>query len=282
MIQSNKSTLKNHLFFILILAFIVSCSYERELARRYVKMDKQKSIFLALPSEVFKSNLKTYYAVRGESFYKLNNDSISWVHSVYLKRVNDSLFLEKYKMAIIKELNALDFNVYGPEQIDDFLALNDSSYIFNLAQIQLEESIERIDLEYLFDDTTRMNINLINLNSWFELERNKVPDDNYPVLYSSYAINDEVHDPYAELSFGSRSTYTYNPYQIDTMRMEDIYELASFAGKYHAINIYDYLMNTYIQDNLPKDKKPKRYFHYDLKWKNLHIIYYDGFTEIDP
>jgi len=148
--------------------------------------------------------------------------------------------------------------------------------------MQLEEYVHTekvesdIDGSYYSGD---IDLNAINLNSWFELERNQVPNEKYPVLYSSYFIYDDFEGEFIRSSIYEVVNYRY---KLDTMQVADIYNLAELAGRKYAINFYDYLLNIYVQDHLPKNQSPVFYFHYDRRMKSLQTYYYDGFTEIDP
>lgn len=274
-----------HLFVILFLsAFIFSCSLERKIAKSYVKKNDKQSVLLFFPTALFKTNLKTYLVIPTDSLQFLDEDSVLNANSLFLQFINDSVFLAKCKQSMIKEFSNYGIKVYEYDQMDEFMNLDDSSYVITLAQMQLEEYIqEEVIDNFDFESSSSIDLNRINLNTWFELKRNLVPDEKYPILYSSYMINDGLRKSYASIYFQimlSRSII--NPYKIDTIGMADVYNLAELAGKNYAINFYDYLLNIYVQDHLPKNQYPKFYFHYNRRGKNLHTVYYDDFTEIDP
>ncbi len=270
---------------LLIGFFLISCSMARKIARSFVSNKEERSVLIFFPKKLFKSNLETYLIIQEDSLQSINEDSILIAKSVFLKHIDDSLFISKCKQSMVKELNALGITVYEYEQIDKFMALNDSSYVLNLAQMQLEESTQKEEIE---DDDYEIvkiiNIETISLNTWFELSRNNVPDEKFPILYSSYIISDDLENPYSNAIIGTwwDNGGLYNPRRMNAMNIADVYDLAEFAGKNLAINFYDYLLNIYVQDHLPKDKTPKYYFHYYRKWKHIHSIYYDSFEEMDP
>ncbi|MBU1014145.1 MAG: hypothetical protein KKG99_14185 [Bacteroidetes bacterium] len=281
--QTTRIKPRTLLVFFLLSTIFISCSLERKIAKSYVKTKEKKSVLVFFPSELFKTNLKTYQALTDDSLHTLNHDSFLRDNSLFLKFINDSLFMTKCWQSMVNELGAHGIMVYGFDQINEFLNLKDSSYVINLAQMQLEEYVHTekveadIDGRYYSGD---IDLNAINLNAWFELERNQVPGEKYPVLYSSYYIYDDFEGQFV----GSSSSYAevnYR-YKLDTMQVEDVYNLAELAGKKYAINFYDYLLNIYVQDHLPKNQVPVFYFHYDRRMKSLQTYYYDGFTEIDP
>ncbi|PKP34230.1 MAG: hypothetical protein CVU00_07835 [Bacteroidetes bacterium HGW-Bacteroidetes-17] len=266
----------------LLITILTSCSLERKIAKNYVKAKEKKSVLVFFPTELFKTNLKTYQALADDSLRMLNHDSFLMDSSLFLKYINDSLFLAKCWQSMVNELVAHGFMVYSSDQIDEFMDRNDSSYVINLAQMQLEEYVHtemveaEIDGRYYSGD---VDLNAVNLNSWFELERNQIPNEKYPVLYSSYFIYDDLQGEFRQSNSIGEVNYRY---KLDTMQVADVYNLAELAGKKYAINFYDYLLNIYVQDHLPKNQGPVFYFHYDRRMKSLQTYYYDGFTEIDP
>lgn len=272
------------LLLILIGILFVSCSLERKIASNYVRKVDKKSIMLFFPDYIQKTNLKTDSIPNADSLDAFTLDSILYAQSIYLQYVDDSLLLSRCKESLIKELILYGFNVYEIDRMDEFIALNDSSYVLNLAQIELEEYLYILRPEYHLDErnfyTVNIGVNAINLNSWFELDRHNIPSEQYPVLYSSYYLHDEVEGGFIiKYEKGLKLTYQY---KIDSVNVVDVYELAALSGKKYAINLYDYLLNLYIQDNMPKGQVPVAYFHYERKSKMIITIYEDSFIEIDP
>lgn len=272
------------LLLILIGILFVSCSLERKIASNYVRKVDKKSIMLFFPDYIQKTNLKTDSIPNADSLDAFTLDSILYAQSIYLQYVDDSLLLSRCKESLIKELILYGFNVYEIDRMDEFIALNDSSYVLNLAQIELEEYLYILRPEYHLDErnfyTVNIGVNAINLNSWFELDRHNIPSEQYPVLYSSYYLHDEVEGGFIiKYEKGLKLTYQY---KIDSVNIVDVYELAALSGKKYAINLYDYLLNLYIQDNMPKGQVPVAYFHYERKSKMIITIYEDSFIEIDP
>jgi len=270
------------LFLILLSVFIFSCSLERKIARTYVKTKDKKSLLLYFPTELSKLNLKAYRMPAKDSLQYSDVHSFLMNRSLFLQYIDDSVFIAKCKQSMIKEFIDYGIKVYDYDQINDFKKLNDTSYMLNLAQMQLEEYILQDSAEDIIDGLNYkcyIELDAINLNSWFELNSNKVPSEHYPVLYSSYMVSDSVYGSYVKNEKNDSITFFY---MRDTLDLPKIYELAENAGKKYAINFFDYLLNIYVQDHLPKDQNPKFYFHYDRKMKILQTYYYDRFIEIDP
>lgn len=268
---------------VLIGVILVSCSLERKIAKNYVSSDNQPSVLLFFPEEIIKSNLKTELALSDNKSKLLDQDSIIKANDLFLHLIDDSVFMNLCKQSLIKELSAYGMKVYEPDQIDEVIANPDTTFVLSMVQMQLEEykKLEKldghVDLRYYSQDFT---LNAINLNTWFELSHSKITSEKFPVLYSSYFIFDDLDGSYvAPQRFSERVSLFY---KVDTMGIADINNLAELAGKKYAINFYDYLLNIYVQDHLPKDKIPVFYYHYNRKAKSLQTNYYDAFTEIDP
>ncbi len=279
--QTRKTKL-NFIFLLFIAAILASCSIESKIAKSYVKNESQPAVLIFLPEELYKNNLKSYAILNFDSTQQINEDSLLFYNSLFLQHVNDSLFIAQCKQSMISELKAYGLKVYEYEQLDEFQKFGDSSYVLNLAQMQLEEYLLKQEVEDFFDYSlysTKVDLNAINLNSWFELSRYRVPNENYPVLYSSYYIFDEMEGEFYKPLNNIDMVYRY---KVDSVEMSDIYKLAETAGKKYAINFYDYILNVYIQDHLPKNTNPTFYYHYNRRSKSLQTIYNDAFTEIDP
>jgi hypothetical protein len=72
-------------------------------------------------------------------------------------------------------------------------------------------------------------------------------------------------------------------YTIDTITIPGVYEFARQFGKTTAGYLFDYLMNSYVEENLPADYPYERYYyHYDQKRDYLYPIdSKDGFIELE-
>ncbi len=271
------------LLLILIGVLLVSCSLERKIATNYVRKVDKKSILLFFPDNIHKVSLKADSIPNADSLGVFVLDSILYAQSAFLQKIDDSLLLSLCKESLIKELNLYGFNVYEIDRMDEFIALNDSSYVLNLAQMELEVyryilSPEYLDLGHYY--SVDIDVNAINLNSWFELDRHNLPTEQYPVLYSSYYLHDDVDGRFIR-KHERKSGLTYL-YKIDSVSVIDVYELAVLSAKKYAVNLYDYLLNLHIQEKMPAGEVPTAYYHYDRKGEMIMTWYEDSFIEIDP
>ncbi len=270
-------------FILVILSFVlVSCSLERKIAQSFVKDESVKPLLVFFPSQLYKTSLKNKELSTSDSLNSYTIDSALYAKSLYLQNIDDSVFMIKCKQSMLEELKARGFKIYEAHQLNEFMSLEDSSYVLNLSQLQIEEYLYTSTVENIIDEQyyfAGIDLNAVNLNSWFELKRNNVPQEKYPVLYSSYFIYDDLDGSFFRSNKDGKISYRY---KIDSLEVKDIYNLAELAGKKYATNFYDYMLNIYVQDRLPSGKAPAFYYHYNRKSKALQIYYNDAFVEMDP
>ena len=85
---------------------------------------------------------------------------------------------------------------------------------------------------------------------------------------------DEMKDRFNE------SLITVN-HKIDSLKVADIYDLASYSGRRNANYIFDYFMNQYIAFNMPKGMDILGYLHYNPATKTF-IFTEDEKLEVLP
>lgn len=302
LVNMNISEIKSAVFIILLCTSFISCSVERKIADRYVKNADNKSIVLNFPDYIFKTNLKKNSISNLSEIDDYSLDSSLYAQSTYLQHLNDSIFLNRCKESLIHELRFYNVRVYDADEMDKLKSSNDSSYLFILTQIELEEYTYMTTPRKLFGssigyyksnvyDTKSLifdlNSNGVNVNSWFELSRYNVPDELYPILFSSYFITDDIEinvNEYYNYTLYEHTGLTGGNATFNTLpiQMTDVYDLAALAGRKYAINIYDYLLNLYIHEQMPAGQIPTAYFHYDPRKNSLIRSYTDSFIEIDP
>jgi len=68
---------------------------------------------------------------------------------------------------------------------------------------------------------------------------------------------------------------------MDSLTVDEIYQMADDVGNKYASFFTDYLMNAYIEKNFPRDLKTSVRFHYDVENKMLYpYLGEEGFQEI--
>jgi len=60
-------------------------------------------------------------------------------------------------------------------------------------------------------------------------------------------------------------------YKIDSLKINDIYDLASFSGRRNANYLFDYFMNQYISYNMPEGMEILGYLHLFTFRENLQF-----------
>ncbi len=191
-------------------------------------------------------------------------------NSLFLKQIDDSLFLDGYFAAFTAELKTFGINVFAMDQLTDFMAQTGALYQISVAQIELEEDIFPYHVEETFDDTVvyfeDFNLNTVNINNWYEI--NKLNDSQAVnnLLYASHYLMDQIEGQFAENIFTGDIKYKYNLLPMDS---NSIYSLAEVLGQKYAGYIFDYLINEYVFRNFPKNQRPGVYLHFDPNFRTL-------------
>ncbi len=233
------------------------------------------------PDFVYKTNLKVGDIPGIESLNEYVKDSLLIDKSLYLQYISDSVLLSRYLSSMVNELIEYGINVYTEDNIDTFLQLKEPYYMFNIAQIELEEYIVPIEEKEVFDDTTiffkTFKLNAVSINSWFEVTRMNTEGNKRKVLYASHYVFDYLKGRFRKHVLTGDVGFKYDQKEID---LEDIYSLADELGKKYAGYIFDYLINEKIKEKLPEGTKSDKYYHYDRKTRTLKQAYKERFTEL--
>lgn len=267
---------------IFILIFLLtSCYPEYKLARTYIESKPDISIMILPTNYVFKKNLKVEDLGDLKDLEEMQKDSILMANSSFLKNISDSIVLETFINSLILEFEQLGFKVYTEDKLDSFLFIKTPAYIFNIAQIELEEHYNLHEDKQDFGDYTyhkTVDLDAISYNFWFELSELNDGDENTKLLYASETINDVVYGYFAENMFTGEIKYKYNITEID---LDIIYRYCGIFGERNAGYTYDYLMNKYIQENWPPDKNLRFYMQYKRQNNTLDPVINDKFVELD-
>ncbi len=262
-VKKNIYLKKSLSIYFVLLIFLASCSLEKKLARQFIEERKNVAVLLFTPDYVFKTNLKEEEIEDKDQYTEKELDSVLFENSKYLKELSDSIVLERYINNYIDGLKYYGFKIYTDEFIDLFMKDTNQSYVINIAQIELEEYILEIEEEaYFFDNryTTEFELNAVNFNSWFEI--NKLNDSNArkEILFATHYVSDDLYGDYTQYLFTGGVKFEYT---IDSLNIEKIYDLASYLGALYAAYTFDYIMNNYISNNMPEDQRLRYYLHYN-------------------
>lgn len=284
-LKKNKvNSLLKHSLVLFLLLGLASCSIEKRIAKDFVKTPDKGSVLLFTPDFMFKSSLKIDSVENALQYSEEQIDSILYAQSIFLKEVSDSILLSRMVNNYIAAMEAYGFDVYTQEHIDRFMQRDDSLYTVNMAQVELEEYVyEYRDEEYLNGNTyyTDVDLNAVNLNAWFEINMvNSKTKEKNKVLFTSHFLSDDLYGQFTQSFATGEVKYDY---RIDSMNVQDIYELASYLGKVYANYTLDYIMNKLIRRNIDMSEYKPDYLHYDPRRNTLNPLYNEEnrFIEMD-
>jgi hypothetical protein len=241
-----KNNQKIYLLLASLFMIVNACSVERELAKQYLETGIQEDVMVMIPDHVYKTSLKQYEIDSAEEMDEWTLDSTLYAKSLFIQYISDSLFLEQYTGSYITELKKLGIRVYIEEWMDTFLLLQKPALVINLTQIEIEEYVmpfrdEELIEEYLF--YKEIDLNMVCINSWFELTRMNTEDEEKQVLFASHYVSDEFDGYFKFYPFTGEVSYSYS---IDTLVVNEIYGLAAFLGRKYAGYTFDYFLNMHI------------------------------------
>lgn len=251
------------LLLIILVAGFSSCTTEYKLAREFQTHPPGFFLHLTPPSWLFKYNHKGELIERFDRMSGPEQDSALLCSSLFIQYVNDSLFLDKYVNSFLDELRSLHFTVYLGADSDTFLLQQPQAYELTLAQIQLDEyTYPYEDQEYFYDTLfyKRIDLNAIDFSVWFELSKIRGQKTNKTVLYTSHMVTDDLQGDFLLDPFRQDVKYSY---RIDSLEVNDLYDIATFLGKVHASYLYDFFLNQYIAFHYPQGFRPQGYYHYN-------------------
>jgi hypothetical protein len=246
-----------------MMVFISSCTIERKLAQNFVNAKPDIDLQLFTPDILFKFNHKGEEIEGFNALSDLQQDSALYTHSDFIQYIDDSIYLEHYINSFINELRALGFKVFLDHSVDSFLQGMPQSYVVNVSQVQIDEyKYPLVDSESFEDTiyTKSFQLNAVDASAWFELSKINTPKPQKTILYSSFTASDDFEGNFVINSFTLDIHYRY---KIDSLKINDLYELASYSGKKNASYLFDFFMNQYIAFHMPKGIEPMYFLHYD-------------------
>ena len=275
------NSLRLLLYFILLSVLLSSCYAEWKMAKAYIESKPDIAILILPANYVFKKNQKIDNQKELKNLSEPEKDSVLMAKSSLLKDVSDSIFLERFINSLYTEFEDLGFTVYTENYLDSFLFIQTPAYIFNIAQIELEELYTVYEDQQDFGDLTyfkNFDLNAINYSFWFELSELNDGKENTKLFYISETINDQIYGYFAENIFTGDVNYKYNITEID---LDVIYHYCDIYGRRHAGYTFDYIMNKYITENWPSNKRIPYYMHYNRENNTLDLTLEDKFILIE-
>jgi hypothetical protein len=230
---------------------------------------------------VFKSNLKSdkIRDTTGLSLYQ--RDSVLLANSTFLKDISDSVFLTTFINSMILEFEALGFDVYTENMADSFLFMQSPAYIFNIAQLELEEHYSEFKDESEYGDYVyhkTIDLEAITFNSWFELSKLNDEDDSRKMFFSAETITDQVSGYFTENLITGEVQYNYFESELD---LDIIYRYAEIFARRYAGYTFDYILNEHLNENWPPDKQRRFYMRYNRSNNTLDPAGDNRFVEME-
>ena len=263
------------MFFVItgFLLSAMSCSPERKLAKTFIKNDKQLEFLLMSPEYLYKVNLKKYELDGEDTSTQWKKDSILLAKSLFLKNIDDTIFLKDYMQGFAAQLRKYGLAVYPESDLDSLMKVSSKTFIVNVAQFSVEEYVHPFttDQEVSGQILTikDIDLNALNFNTWIELSRMNT-DTKRALLFSSDQLFDKIDGSFKQYFLNPDITFEYT---IDTITISDIYKKARLLGEKDGAYLFDYLMNKYIQAGLPENFPfEPQYFYFDPESRRLHLI----------
>jgi len=248
---------------LLLLMVFPSCTIEKKLGKDFLKQAPQFCIQLQPPQNIFKYSHKGEIIPGFDSLTGPQQDSALYASSRFIQYVDDSTFLDKYVNSFIDQLREIGFRVFiDGNNVDTILRKEPQAYVLNMSQLQLDEYFDPFEDSQQVGDTIfykTFELNAVDASSWLELSKYNAFKPVKTVLYSSFTASDAFTGNFVLNNFTQNLKYRY---KIDSLRMADLYELASYSGRRNANYFFDYFMNQYIAYNMPKGMEILGYLHY--------------------
>ncbi len=260
---------------LLLFGGLIACASSLQLANRFVVEETDIHVLVLPPGQLIKTFLPEHPdSIASREIPEVDEDQIRFVNEVV-----DSIYTGRFMESMAHYLDRFYINIYGVEELDEFFQLDQPAYIFLIAQMELLEyrhtelfSARDGDVYYV----RREPITVLENNTWFEFLKLHDADFGMKVLFSVQATSDHVEGRFIKRRSGD-VLFDADRYPLT---QNDLYDLAYFAGKQNAQNIFDYLMNIYVEKKM--GGKPHRYYRYDVDRHAIEPVDQPGFIEIEP
>ncbi len=256
--------MKRLIYIALLLVITLSgCQTELKLAKKYMAERNSIQAAVYFPEQaVVKAEYNTQYGRQTEVLNGFSQD----------------LFLDVMYNAYAKEMGRYGVEVYVPADIDH-VPVDSTHWLVMLSRMEISGRITEYE-DYLFSDTYEYSykhpLNTVNVAAWFEIN----DGDWKPVQFCEHNLID---------GFDSKTDYSFwtnkidYSYTIDTLELKDVYNYSVYLGKLYAGYTYDYMMNSYVGDELKKrGYSYQMLLRYDPYKKQLRYAEEEeGFVEVE-
>lgn len=267
--------------FLTLSVLFISCSVERDLAKEFVRNNKDIPVLLQITDKIILTNEKLKKIKGFDTLSVEKQDSLWFSNTLYLDSINDSNILNLIFNSMETKLKAYGFHVYSIDNIADFDTLSKRKYSFNIAQVEIsEDEFVYRDEEVFFTNLIYYQdnkLNVININGWFEFS--DISERKEKVFYNTATISDLLNGSFVMDQHDYSVSYKYN---ITPIKVDEIYLLASKSAQKYAGLFHDYLINQYIKENLPHNYSDSKYFSLDPNTGFIYNNENERFTIIEP
>lgn len=248
---------------LLLVVTLSGCQTELKLAKKYMAERNGIQAAVYFPEQaIVKAEYNTQYGRQTEVLNGFSQD----------------LFLDVMYNAYAEEMGRYGVEVYVPADIDN-VTVDSTHWLVMLSRMEISGRITEYE-DYLFSDTYEYSykhpLNTVNVASWFEIN----DGDWKPVQFCEHNLMD---------GFDSKTDYSFwtnkidYSYTIDTLELKDVYNYSVYLGKLYAGYTYDYMMNSYVGDELKKKGYSyQMLLRYDPYKKHLRYAEEEeGFVEVE-
>ena len=241
---------KASLLGFLLVLLLSSCQTELKLAKTFMAEQANTRVAVYFPE---KAEVKVEYNTQ----YNMRTN--------VLQGFSYDLFLDVLYDAYANGLRAYDLDVYVPEDADN-VQVDSVHWLVMLSRMEISGRITEYE-DYLFSDrdefSYKIPLNTVNVASWFEIN-----DGEWrPVLFCEHNLIDGF-DSKTDYSFWT-TKFDYI-YTIDTLELKDVYNYAVYLGKLYAGYTYDYMMNSYVSEEMKRQ---------NLDYWNQYMLRYDPYKK---
>ena len=242
---------------------LTGCQTEKKLAKKYIAERPHIAAAVYFPEQ---AEVKVEYNAQLDKQTRV------------LQGFDQDLFLDVMYNAYAETMDDYGVEVYVPEDAEN-VQVDSIHWLVILSRMEVVGRITEYE-DYLFSDMDEYSykhpLNTVNVASWFE-----VNDGEWrPVLFCEHNLMDGF-DSKTDFSIWT-NTLDYS-YSIDTLELQDVYNYAVYLGKLYAGYTYDYMMNSYVGEELKKKgyayQIMLRYDPYERKFRYAEED--DGFVEIE-
>jgi hypothetical protein len=265
---------------VLALSF-QACSTERKTAVAYTKKANTISLLVLKPEHLFKINQKLYLLDSLEPVPKDQEAQLLLDSSLFLRYLDDSLFIAQYMSGYKSELVKFGFRVYDESNMEQFFNTDSNAIQVSVAQLELEETIYPFrDEGEIYGETYyhQHELNAVYVNSWFDIADVDHPTDKPSVYFATDMLVDQVNGTFEYDVFANQVRYLFNLEPLDTKMLTDFaYDL----GRVYAGYTFDYLLNKELDKTLPPDERSGKYWRYNPYNRSFFLAGEDRFTPLD-